>query len=39
MKAEHITATRDAREVACRIAACVPGAIDNQYSKPCAAAT
>ncbi len=38
MNAEHITGTRDAREVARRISACVPGAIESQYSKPCAAA-
>ena len=36
MKAEHITATRAAREVARRINACVPGAIESQYSNPCA---
>ena len=37
MNAEHITGTRAAREVAWRSNACAPGAIDNQYSKPCAA--
>ena len=34
----HITGTRDARDVARRTSAWVPGAIESQYSKPCAAA-
>ena len=38
MKSLHITGTREASDVALRISACVPGAIDSQYSKPCAAA-
>jgi hypothetical protein len=38
MNALHITGTRAAREVASRTSAWVPGAIESQYSNPCAAA-
>ena len=34
----HITGTRAARDVARRTSAWVPGAIESQYSNPCAAA-
>ena len=38
MNSLHITGTRAALEVAYRIAAWAPGAIESQYSNPCAAA-